>query len=82
MHASASERIGVGRPPRLDRWIVAGFLGLAAVFLVSDIALHPIVLWDESRVAVNALEMSQRGFSLITTYGFKPDLWNTKPARA
>ncbi len=51
----------------------------AAAFLASNIALNPIYLWDESRLAVNALEMSQRGFSLITTFGFQPDLWNTKP---
>ncbi|HEY3887276.1 MAG TPA: glycosyltransferase family 39 protein [Caulobacteraceae bacterium] len=63
----------------MSRWGAAGFLALAALFLASDIALHPIVLWDESRLAVNALEMSQRGFSLVTTYGFHPDLWNTKP---
>lgn len=54
------------------------FCGLA-VFLGCDIALHPLVLWDESRVASNAIEMSRTGFSLITTYDFKPDLWNTKP---
>ena len=52
---------------------------VAAGFLASNIALNPIYLWDESRLAVNALEMSQRGFSLITTFGFQPDLWNTKP---
>jgi 4-amino-4-deoxy-L-arabinose transferase-like glycosyltransferase len=52
---------------------------LSALFLGYDIGLHPIVLWDESRVVSNALEMSQSGFSLITTYGFRPDLWNTKP---
>jgi 4-amino-4-deoxy-L-arabinose transferase-like glycosyltransferase len=66
------------RHPRLWPW-TAGFLVVAAVFLGFDIAAHPIVLWDESRLAVNALEMSRRGFSLITTYGFQPDLWNTKP---
>jgi 4-amino-4-deoxy-L-arabinose transferase-like glycosyltransferase len=54
-------------------------LVLIAAFFACDIGLHPIVLWDESRVASNALEMSRTGFSLITTYDFKPDLWNTKP---
>lgn len=54
-------------------------LVLSALFLGYDIATRPIVLWDESRVVSNALEMSWSGFSLITTYGFKPDLWNTKP---
>ena len=55
------------------------FLALAALFLGCDIAAHPIVLWDESRLAVNALEMSRHGFSLVTTFGGRPDLWNTKP---
>ncbi|HEY3887277.1 MAG TPA: glycosyltransferase family 39 protein [Caulobacteraceae bacterium] len=54
-------------------------MAFAVIFLTWDIASRPIVLWDESRLAVNALEMSQHGFSLITTYGFQPDLWNTKP---
>jgi 4-amino-4-deoxy-L-arabinose transferase-like glycosyltransferase len=49
------------------------------MFLGCDIGTRPIVLWDESRVVSNALEMSRTGFSLVTTYGFKPDLWNTKP---
>jgi 4-amino-4-deoxy-L-arabinose transferase-like glycosyltransferase len=39
----------------------------------------PIIIWDESRLAVNALEMHERGWGLVTTYGFVPDLWNTKP---
>ena len=37
------------------------------------------MLWDESRLAVNALEMSLTGPSIVTTFGFVPDLWNTKP---
>ena len=79
VHASAPGRIGTGGPGRLNLWGAAAFLALAALFLGFDLSLHPIVLWDESRLAVNALEMSQRGFSLVTTYGFQPDLWNTKP---
>jgi 4-amino-4-deoxy-L-arabinose transferase-like glycosyltransferase len=57
----------------------ATVLALSALFLGYDIGLRPIALWDESRVVSNALEMSWSGFSLITTYGFTPDLWNTKP---
>ncbi len=79
MHALAPERIEVDRSAGANRWTAAAFLVLAALFLASDIALRPVVLWDESRLAVNALEMSRRGFSLVTTYGFQPDLWNTKP---
>lgn len=39
----------------------------------------PIRLWDESRLALNAAEMNETGFSLITTFMGKPDMWNTKP---
>ncbi len=56
-----------------------GVLAACAAFLFVDPQTTPIVLWDESRLAVNALEMRLRGFSLVTTYGFAPDLWNTKP---
>ena len=55
------------------------FLLLAAVFLYWDAANSPITLWDESRNIVSALEMRQTGLSLVTTYGYAPDLWNTKP---
>ena len=54
-------------------------VAFAALFLGWNIAFRPIVLWDELRLAVNALEMTIRGFGLVTTYGFRPDLWNTKP---
>jgi hypothetical protein len=59
--------------------MAAAILAFTALFIGLDIAERPIALWDESRLAVNALEMRQRGFSLVTTYGFAPDLWNTKP---
>lgn len=39
----------------------------------------PIVQWDESRLAVNAAEMSRNGLSLLTTFEDVPDLYNTKP---
>ena len=44
-----------------------------------DLPVFPINRWDESRLAVNAIEMHATGLSLVTTYGFRPDLWNTKP---
>jgi 4-amino-4-deoxy-L-arabinose transferase-like glycosyltransferase len=55
------------------------FLLAAAVFLFADERTTPIILWDESRNVMNALEMRRSGLSLVTTYGFEPDLWNTKP---
>ncbi len=39
----------------------------------------PLMLWDESRLAVNAAEMLARREWLVTTFGQQPDLWNTKP---
>jgi 4-amino-4-deoxy-L-arabinose transferase-like glycosyltransferase len=50
-----------------------------ALFLFADLGRRPVVMWDESRLAVNALEMSLKGLSIATTYDFKADLWNTKP---
>lgn len=36
-------------------------------------------MWDESRLAVNALEMYENHQYLINTFDGKPDLWGTKP---
>jgi len=58
---------------------IAAFLLASALFLFLDTRTMPIVLWDESRNVVNALEMRRAGLGLVTTYGFEPDLWNTKP---
>lgn len=46
-------------------------------FLQLDTA--PVRLWDESRLAINAVEMYHNGISLVTTYEGQPDMWNTKP---
>lgn len=62
-----------------EQAIMLLFLLGCAVFLFADTAPAPIALWDESRNIVNALEMHERGFGLVTTYEFAPDLWNTKP---
>lgn len=60
--------------------LVAGLvLAALGTFLFLDQRALPIQLWDESRIAVNAIEMHQSGLSIVTTYGFAPDLWNTKP---
>jgi 4-amino-4-deoxy-L-arabinose transferase-like glycosyltransferase len=72
--------------PRVGPWAALGDLLLLAlvcalVFLyrLGDL---PINLWDEARVAMNALEMRRSGELLITTYKGLPDLWNTKPPLA
>jgi len=70
-----------GGAPRLswDAVIIGLFLLASALFLFLDGEVTPIVLWDESRNIVNALEMQRTGWSLVTTYEGQPDLWNTKP---
>lgn len=61
------------------RLACAALLALCALFMFADARTTPIIIWDESRLAVNALEMNRHGWSLVTTYGFVPDLWNSKP---
>jgi len=39
----------------------------------------PMKLWDESRLANNAIEMLQNGNWLVPHFEGAPDMWNTKP---
>jgi 4-amino-4-deoxy-L-arabinose transferase-like glycosyltransferase len=68
---------------RLRTWLL---LVVSAIVLVAwqclDLGWAPLQAWDESRLAVNAIEMLDTGARLATTYGFTPDLWNTKPPLA
>ncbi|HEY7810672.1 MAG TPA: glycosyltransferase family 39 protein [Allosphingosinicella sp.] len=66
-------------PLTRERLAIALFLLAAALFLFVDRESLPIILWDESRNVMNALEMRRTGLGLVTTYDFAPDLWNTKP---
>lgn len=60
-------------------------LSLASAFLLVlwvcwyNLGGLTVRLWDESRMAVNALEMYDSGRYLVTTFDHQPDLWNTKP---
>ncbi len=68
--------------PFAPQGAVGGYLAAAALMgfvLLYRLAEMPITLWDESRLANNALEMAQNGLSLVTTYDGLPDHWNTKP---
>jgi 4-amino-4-deoxy-L-arabinose transferase-like glycosyltransferase len=71
---------GVGWRRAPLAWATIVVVG-AALFLAWGLG-HPLMLWDESRNVANALEMDQTGFSLVTTYDGRPDLWNTKPPLA
>lgn len=56
---------------------------LAASFILFIQFYHlgelPIVQWDESRLAVNAAEMSIDNNWMVTHFEGQPDLYNTKP---
>lgn len=54
-------------------------LAMAGASIFYKLGTAPIYLWDESRLAVNALEMSRHAWSLVTTFDGAPDHWNTKP---
>jgi len=64
---------------------IAFYLGLAVLLALSWFVLFfqldafPIRLWDESRLAVNAVEMLQDHDYMSTHYGHAPEHWNTKP---
>jgi 4-amino-4-deoxy-L-arabinose transferase-like glycosyltransferase len=59
-------------------WYLAALAPLLVV-LFYRLAAEPVAVWDEARLANNALEMAQHGLSIVTTYGGAPDHWNTKP---
>lgn len=71
--------------PSVAPWLTdrRAFGAIALLIVAYGLALalskYPLELWDEARQAVNAAEMNRSGLSLVTTFGFRPDLWNTKP---
>jgi 4-amino-4-deoxy-L-arabinose transferase-like glycosyltransferase len=62
-----------------DLGCVALLLLLAAMILLLRNSAVPMQIWDESRNANNALEMSRSGYSLVTYFHGLPDHWSTKP---
>lgn len=64
-----------------NKWIYT-FILLSSVCLLIFVGINamPIILWDESRNAINAYEMYANGWSLKTTFlNEGTDNWNTKP---
>jgi len=60
------------------------FTVLVLFVLIIFIGFHKvtfleILLWDESRLAVNAFEMYNNGHYITTYFDGSPDMWNTKP---
>lgn len=64
----------------MEKKLIVSFLILLFSFLIfSHIETLTIRLWDEARNATNVTEMLKNGLSLVTTYNFNPEHWNTKP---
>ena len=78
-HMNNLNRNGASRTPWTPWGWFTGTIILAAAVLFYRLGALPIEIWDEARIANNALEMAHTGLSLITTYSGIPDHWNTKP---
>lgn len=71
---------------KLERYqVLSGWILFSASILFTaylqfyNLGQLNIVQWDESRLAVNAAEMSLNGQWLVTSFENTPDLYNTKP---
>ena len=58
---------------------VAAVIATFALLLVLVGKPIPIVVWDEGRIIVSAMEMRHSGIGLAATYDYHQDVWNTKP---
>jgi 4-amino-4-deoxy-L-arabinose transferase-like glycosyltransferase len=60
-------------------WLYFGVIAPYSVVMLYRLGAMPLQVWDEARLANNAIEMAYGGLSLVTTYDGLPDHWNTKP---
>lgn len=58
--------------------IIIGCIFFAVFLIFADLGSFPIALWDESRLAVSALEMIETNQWGINTFHYTPDTWNIK----
>lgn len=63
---------------KLMYWLVL-LLVIISIPIFSHLDELPLQLWDESRLAMSAYEMSQSGNLLIPTFLRSPDMWSLKP---
>jgi len=66
--------------PRFESYLLI-FLLIILVYtpIFGYLGVLPMRIWDESRLAINAIEMIQTGNPFVTYFEGLPDLWNTKP---
>jgi 4-amino-4-deoxy-L-arabinose transferase-like glycosyltransferase len=66
-----------GRRP--ENQLLLALAVLAFFPLLFELGRNPVQLWDESRVAINSVNMALHGRWLVPYYDNDPDHWNTKP---
>jgi 4-amino-4-deoxy-L-arabinose transferase-like glycosyltransferase len=71
--------VGPSQSRAADLGCIALLLLLSALLFLLRNSAVPLLLFDESRNANNALEMSRNGHLLVTYFNGLPDHWNTKP---
>jgi 4-amino-4-deoxy-L-arabinose transferase-like glycosyltransferase len=64
---------------RMDAGCICLILLLSTMVFVVRNSAVPMQIWDESRNANNAFEMSMDGLSLVTRFHGSADHWSTKP---
>ena len=72
--SARGQQLGIGKLVLLSLFLLALYF---PIFLHLDYL--PIQLYDESRRAINALEMTGNGNLLVTYYDGKPDMWGKPP---
>lgn len=66
--------------PPIKHWHAIALLSaLMAIPIFGYLSHLPIQLWDEARLANSAVELLHSHNWLLPTYGYKPDMWSTKP---
>ncbi|MGI4735112.1 MAG: ArnT family glycosyltransferase [Janthinobacterium lividum] len=86
MPKSVMSELPVAAPGRVQPWgsrpetqLLLALAVLAFFPLLFELGRNPVQLWDESRVAINSVNMALHGRWLVPYYGNDPDHWNTKP---
>jgi 4-amino-4-deoxy-L-arabinose transferase-like glycosyltransferase len=68
-----------GRELCIDLLLATLLLTVTAIVLLPGALALPMEVWDESRIANNAIEMAMHGGWIVTTFAGVPDHWQLKP---
>lgn len=62
-------------------WVLYLLVTLSCLFFIlfHNLGNNAIADWDEARHGINAYEMIHNKNWIVSTYQYKPDLWNLKP---